>query len=172
MHLSNMSKMLSSNKYALYKDTLVHEIEFAKVKLYELSQTKSIKESSIDADLTQNYIRDLLENKIKRLSLIINQKDNLRLEFKKKGKAFQILIPEIKKVFPDCLEDLDYASQFTRLGFRYSKNKLTLTLHIKNKAEFVDSTIMEIVSQICIDVFGAATVKYDSFLIVEDKASR
>ena len=172
MYLANMSKMLSSNKYDVYKGSLIHDIESAKTKLYEISQTKSIKERTSDADLMQNYIRDLLKNKISKLSLLIDQKDNLRLDFKKKGRTVQILIPDIKKVLPDYLEDIDCAAQFRKLGFYYSKNKLVLTLHIVNKDEYIDISIMKIVSQVCIDIFGVTTKKHDSVLIVEGKASR
>ena len=168
MRLSNMTKMLSSDKYADFKDSLINHIEEETLKLNQLNLIGSIKENLGDADLTKRYIIDLLKNHIQGLTIVIDQKNELKLKFFIKGKRLKITIPEIKKVLPEFLENNYYAVEFTKLGFQFSQNKLILSLNIDNDVDSFASTIMQTLSIICIDIFDVAINKFDSFLIIEN----
>jgi hypothetical protein len=67
------------------------------------------------------------------------------------------------------------------IGFKDLYQKLGRSINVtgKCKSAFTNygrhnlaNTLMKIVSQLCIDVFGTATAKFESFLVIEDKAYR
>ncbi len=172
MKLSNLYKMLASDKNQEYKDWLIKDIELAKEKLNQLNQNKVIKESSESSNLTRETIADLLSNKIRSFSLIVDNKTNLRFQFKKKGKVLKITIPGIKKIVPDYIEYDHYALQFTKHGFIYSMNRMILTLNIESNHQYFADSLMKILSQLCIEIFGVSVRRFESFLIIDEKNGR
>ena len=168
MRLAGAQKALESEQRPEFKSLVLRRIELMTEKLQHFNRGRQFKDSNVSSSLLCETLLALLSNQIGSFSLVVDKKTNLKFQFKKKGKICKTIIPNVKSVLPDYLKDIDYASQFSKQDFLYSRNRIILTLTIgTNKEQFAHSLITTI-SQLCFEVFGAANNGLESFIVIDE----
>lgn len=174
-HSGNISfyeKMMTDEFLGVSKEYYEQQILKAKKEIECLNQIPKYEVNEDSSSIIDEFLSKLLNNQLAKAELILNNSNNLSLQFRYIKRTVTLKIPFLKKHIAKQVLYEDRVISLKKIGFQITNDENNLVMLFAGEKEEILIRIKSVLAKIVFDVFHFSEFQNETFLKFVEKTNK